>query len=94
MAEVIKNQPAYDKAQRRKARHVAQRLGIDCPDLLSLQKRAEKDVKLRCKLGDLARAGNRGAAKAKRQLNNTWTNRGVVSPGEYWNPNEQRRAFA
>ncbi len=94
MAEVIKNQAAYDKALRRSARHAAKRLDVECPDLLVLQKRAERDVKLRCKLGDLAKAGNRGAAKTKRKLNDTWTNRGVVSPGEYWNPNEQRRAFA
>ena len=94
MAEFIQNHAAYDKAARRKARHTAKRLGVDCPDLGRLQKRSEADVKLRCNLADLAKAGDRGAAKRKRALNNTWTDRGQKGLGDYWNPTAERRAFA
>lgn len=94
MAEAIQNQARFDKALRRKARHAAKRDGLDCPDLLKLQRKAERDVKLRCNLGELAKAGDRGAAKRKRQLNDTWFDRGHVSPGEYWNPTQERKAFA
>ncbi len=94
MAEFIQNQAAYDKAARRKARHTAKRLGVDCPDLETLQKRSEAAVKLRCNLGDMAKAGDRGAAKRKRDLNNTWTDRDQKGLGDYWNPTAERRAFA
>lgn len=40
-----------------------------------LQKRAEHDVRLRCNLSEAAMAGVPGAAKAKRKLNDVWTNR-------------------
>lgn len=93
MAEFIKNQAAYDKAARRKARHTAKRLGIECPDLTALQKRSEADVKLRCNLADQAKK-DAGAAKRKRQLNNVWINRAEKGLGDYWNPTEERRAFA
>lgn len=46
-----------------------------------LQKRAEHDVRLRCKLSYDA-----DAAKAKRKLNDVWTNRNSRNLTGFWNP--------
>ena len=56
-----------------------------------LQKRAEHDVRLRCKLGHDAQHATTlneraAAAKAKRRLNDVWTNRNQRSLGDFWRP--------
>ena len=84
--DTVQNTTAYTKAQRRKAnRKMCADNGMQL-DLSAMQKRAEADVGLRCKLGELARQGVPGAAKAKRKLNDVWTNRRSVSLGDYWKP--------
>ena len=52
----------------------------------ALQKRAERDMRLRCKLSEAVLIGVPGAAKAKRKLNDTWTNRNAKSLAGFWNP--------
>lgn len=56
------------------------------PQIGALQKRAEQDMRIRCALSDMARSGDAAAAKAKRKLNNTWTNRYSKSLPGFWNP--------
>ena len=51
-----------------------------------LQKRAEHDVRLRCNLSEAAMVGVPGAAKAKRKLNDVWTNRNSRNLTGFWNP--------
>ena len=56
-----------------------------------LQKRAEHDVRLRCKLShDASHADTMNeraaAAKAKHRLNDVWTNRNQRSLGDFWRP--------
>lgn len=85
------NNPAIDRKLRRKANR-QQRLTAALPlDLCALQKRAEHDVRLRCKLGhDAIHADTMNeraaAAKAKRKLNDVWTNRNQRSLGDFWRP--------
>ena len=86
MPELVRNQTAFDKALRRKANRKQRADGGAQLDLCSLQKRSERDVKLRCKLSALAIAGVPGAAKAKRKLNDTWTNRNTQSLDGFWRP--------
>ena len=82
----VQNTTAYTKGQRRKAnRQMRTDKGMQL-DLSAMQKRAEADVGLRCKLGELARQGVPGAAKAKAKLNDVWTNRRSASLGDYWKP--------
>ena len=87
MPEVIQNHVAHDKAARRRANRQQRADGGMVLDLLSLNRKASKDVGLRCKLADLAAAGTPGAAKAKRKLNDVWTNRNTQSLTGFWNPN-------
>ena len=84
--QVIDNSVAFDKATRRKANRKMRTDGGQPLDLLRLNRKAEADVRLRCKLADLAQAGTPGAAKAKRKLNDTWTNRSTQSLTGFWNP--------
>ena len=49
-----------------------------------LQRRAEHDVRLRCNLSEAAIAGVPGAAKAKRKLNDVWTNRVSRNLTGFW----------
>lgn len=85
------NNPAIDRKLRRKANR-QQRRAAACPlDLGAMQKRAEHDVRLRCKLShDAIHADTMNeraaAAKAKRKLNDVWTNRNQRSLGDFWRP--------
>lgn len=85
------NMPALDRKLRRRAnRTQRQDKGLSL-DLGKLQNKAEHDVRQRCTLGNTARhgkdAGERAAAaKAKRKLNDTWTNRNSKSLTGFWNP--------
>ena len=87
----VQNTTAYTKGQRRKAnRQMRADKGMQL-DLSAMQKRAEADTKLRCKLSHDARhaasANERAAAaKAKRKLNDVWTNRNAKSLTGFWNP--------
>lgn len=87
----VQNTTAYTKGQRRKANRQMRADEGTQLDLSAMQKRAEADTKLRCKLGHDARhaasANERAAAaKAKRKLNDVWTNRTSRSLGDYWKP--------
>lgn len=87
MPEVIRNHVAHDKAARRRASRQQRSDGGVVLDLLSLNRKASREVGLRCKLADLAAAGVPGAAKAKRKLNDVWTNRNQRNLDGFWNPN-------
>ena len=80
------NNPAVDRKLRRKANRQQRRTAALPLDLSAMQKRAEHDVRLRCKLSEAAMAGVPGAAKAKRKLNDVWTNRNQRSLGDFWRP--------
>lgn len=61
------------------------------PQIGALKKRAEQDMRVRCALSDRARNGadaaeRAAAAKAKRKLNDVWTNRTQRSLTGFWNP--------
>lgn len=56
------------------------------PQIGQLKKRADKDLAIRRKLGDLAAQGVPGAAQAKRKLNDTWTNRYSNNLRGFWKP--------
>lgn len=63
------------------------------PQIGKLKKQAEADMRLRCNLNTEIDAGGQGAAaarKAKRKLNDVWTNRRTNSLGEFWNPNASK----
>lgn len=83
--EVIRNEVAYEKAQRRKANRLQRKSGERAFDLHALNLKAREEVQLRCKLADMAQAGVPGAAKAKRKLNDNWTNRKAKSLTGFWN---------
>ena len=80
------NNPAIDRKLRRKANRQQRRTAALPLDLSAMQKRAEHDVRLRCNLSEAAMAGVPGAAKAKRKLNDVWTNRNQRSLGDFWRP--------
>lgn len=80
------NNPAIDRKLRRKANRQQRRTAAIPLDLSAMQKRAEHDVRLRCNLSEAAMAGVPGAAKAKRKLNDVWTNRNQRSLGDFWRP--------
>lgn len=80
------NMPALDRKLRRRANRTQRQLGAAPLDLGALQQKAEADVRLRCKLSEAALAGVPGAAKAKRKLNDVWTNRNQRSLGDFWRP--------
>ena len=80
------NMPALDRKLRRRANRTQRQLGAAPLDLGALQQKAEADVRLRCKLSEAAMAGVPGAAKAKRKLNDTWTNRYSKNLAGFWNP--------
>lgn len=80
------NMPALDRKLRRRANRTQRQRGTALLDLGALQEKAEADVRLRCKLSEAAMVGVPGAAKAKRKLNGTWTNRNAKSLAGFWNP--------
>lgn len=80
------NNPAVDRKLRRKANRQQRRAAAIPLDLSTMQKRAEHDVRLRCNLSEAAMAGVPGAAKAKRKLNDVWTNRNSRNLTGFWNP--------
>ena len=85
------NNPAVDRKLRRKANRQQRREAAPTLDLCAMQKRAEHDVRLRCKLGhDALHADTMNeraaAAKAKRKLNDVWTNRNSRNLTGFWNP--------
>lgn len=80
------NIPALDRKLRRRANRTQRQLGAAPLDLGALQQKAEADVRLRCKLGEAVLIGVPGAAKAKRKLSDTWTNRNAKSLAGFWNP--------
>lgn len=84
----VQKSAALDRKARRKASNKQRREGGEQLDLTGLQKRAERDIKLRCKLGHTILTGDQSersaAAKAKRKLNNTWTNRNTHSLTGFW----------
>lgn len=79
------NIPALDKAKRRKANRKARRQGLDI-NLDELQRKAMADVRLRCKLSDM---NDPAARKAKRKLNDVWTNRYSRNLNGFWKPTEE-----
>ena len=84
------NMPALDRKLRRRANRTQRQDNGMQLDLGKLQNKAEHDVRLRCKLGHDARyadsANERAAAaKAKRKLNDVWTNRTQRSLTGFWN---------
>lgn len=86
------NNPAIDRKLRRKANRRQRQETAALPlDLGAMQKRAEHDVRLRCKLShDAIHADTlnerAAAAKAKRKLNDVWTNRNSRNLTGFWNP--------
>lgn len=84
--EVVRNTTAYNAKLRRKANRRQRQEGGPAIDLAAAQKRAEHDVKLRCNLSEAVVAGLPGAAKAKRKLNDVWTNHKSKSLGDFWRP--------
>lgn len=85
------NNPAVDRKLRRKANRQQRRTAALSLDLSAMQKRAEHDVRLRCKLShDAIHADTMNeraaAAKAKRRLNDVWTNRVSRNLTGFWNP--------
>ena len=81
------------KKQRRQARHAARTRGgievltggatskVVLPNLGALQRKAERDMGLRIKLADENTAASH---KAKRKLNDVWTNRNSTSVADAW----------
>lgn len=84
--EVVHDTTAFDAKLRRKANRQQRQTAALPLDLSAMQKRAEHDVRLRCNLSEAAMAGMPGAAKAKRRLNDVWTNRNQRSLGDFWRP--------
>lgn len=80
------NEAALDRKLRRRANRTQRQQGGPTLDLGAMQQRAEHDVKLRCTLSQAAADGLPGAAKAKRKLNDVWTNRNKRSLGDFWRP--------
>lgn len=78
------NNPAVDRKLRRKANRQQRQTAALPLDLSAMQKRAEHDVRLRCNLSEAAMAGVPGAAKAKRKLNDVWTNRASRNLTGFW----------
>ena len=84
--EVVHDTTAFDAKLRRKANRQQRRTAALPLDLSAMQKRAEHDVRLRCNLSEAAMAGVPGAAKAKRKLNDVWTNRNSRNLTGFWRP--------
>ena len=89
--EVVQDTTAFDAKRRRKANRQQRQTAALPLDLSAMQKRAEHDVRLRCKLShDAVHADTMNeraaAAKAKRKLNDMWTNRNQRSLGDFWRP--------
>jgi hypothetical protein len=87
----VQESPAIDRKARRRANRTQRQQGGAQLDLTSMQKRAERDTKLRCTLLNTMLTGDAleraAAAKAKRKLNDVWTNRRMQSLTGFWNPN-------
>lgn len=92
---VVHDTTAYTAKQRRKANRQQRGAGTAI-DLFKLQREAEQATALRCTLSEQARNGTPAervaASKAKRKLNDVWTNRRTKSLGEFWNPHANRHA--
>lgn len=89
--EVVRDTTAFDAKLRRKANRQQRQTAALPLDLSAMQKRAEHDVRLRCKLShDAIHADTMNeraaAAKAKRKLNDTWTNRVNHNLAGFWRP--------
>lgn len=89
--EVVQDTTAFDAKRRRKANRQQRRTAALPLDLSAMQKRAEHDVRLRCKLGHDAQHATTpneraAAAKAKRKLNDVWTDRVSRNLTGFWNP--------
>ena len=84
--EVVHDTTAFDAKRRRKANRQQRQTAALPLDLGAMQKRAEHDVRLRCNLSEAAMAGMPGAAKAKRKLNDVWTNRVSRNLTGFWGP--------
>lgn len=89
--KVVRDTTAFDAKLRRKANRQQRRIAAAPLDLSEMQKRAEHDVRLRCKLShDAIHADTMNeraaAAKAKRKLNDVWTKRNQRSLGDFWRP--------
>ena len=89
--EVVRDTTAFDAKRCRKANRQQRQTAALPLDLSAMQKRAEHDVRLRCKLShDAIHADTMNeraaAAKAKRKLNDVWTNRNQRSLGDFWRP--------
>lgn len=79
------NIPALDKAQRRKANRKARRQGLDI-NLDAIQRKAVADTSLRCNLSYMT---DPAARKAKRKLNDVWSNRNSRNLDGFWKPTEE-----
>ena len=89
--KVVHDTTAFDAKLRRKANRQQRRTAALPLDLSTIQKRAEADVRLRCKLShDAIHAESvnerAAAAKAKRKLNDVWTNRVSRNLAGFWRP--------
>lgn len=84
--EVVHNTTAFDAKLRRKANRQQRRIAANPLDLGAMQKRAEHDMRLRCNLSEAVVAGVPGAVKAKRKLNDVWTNRVSRNLTGFWSP--------
>lgn len=61
-------------------------------DMARLDKEARRDMGQRIKLGDMAREGNVGAAKRRRQLNDWELSTAPAGASDAWNPDGKRAA--
>lgn len=89
--EVVQDTTAFDAKLRRKANRQQRRTAALPLDLSTMQKRAEHDVRLRCKLGHDAQHATTlneraAAAKARRKLNDVWINRNSRDLTGFWRP--------
>lgn len=85
------NIPALDRKARRRANRTQRQNGGPQLALGKLQIAAEHDMRLRCTLAATAQHGKdaaerAAAARAKRKLNDVWTNRNAKSLAGFWNP--------
>lgn len=81
---VVHDTTAFDAKRRRKANRKQRRTAALPLDLGALQKRAEHDMRLRCKLSHDAAHADTLNERAK--LNTVWTNRNPRALGDFWRP--------
>lgn len=86
----VQESQRLDRKLRRKANRQQRADQGETLDLCKMQRKAEHDVKLRCTLLHTVMTGSplerTAAAKAKRKLNDVWTNRKSSSLTGFWNP--------